>query len=72
MEAFLRLETSSNILGSTDQNVTFIALSKVTSIRSDSTGGSIVMYGSNNELSVPELSPDSIMSDCIVSISATN
>ena len=72
MEAFLRLETNSNILGSTDLNVTFIAVSEITSIRSDSNGGSIVLYSTNNEISVPEVSPDHLMSNCMYNIMPAN
>ena len=68
MKAFLRLETNSNILGSTDKNVTFISISEITSIRSDSNGGSIVLYGTNNEISVPDLSPDHLMTKCVYSL----
>ena len=67
MKHFLRTEVNSNILGSKEKDVTYIALSKVTSIGSDGDGGSIIIYGANNsEIRVPELSPDNIMSDCIV------
>jgi len=65
MELFLRLETHSNILGSKDKNVTYIALSRIISVRSDSDGGSIIMYGPSQEISVPDLSPDQVMADCL-------
>lgn len=65
MELFLRLETHSNILGSKDKNVTYIALSRIISVRSDSDGGSIIMYGPSQEISVPDLSPDRVMADCL-------
>jgi len=67
MELFLRIETHSNILGSKDKNVTFISVSQIISVRSDSNGGSIVMYSNAQEIAVPELSPDHLMSSCIQS-----
>ena len=72
MEFFLRIETHSNILGSKDKNVTFISLSKITTIRSDSSGGSIVMYGNDRELMVPDLSPDLLIANCIQNSSTKN
>ena len=68
MELFLRLETHSNILGSKDKNVTYISLSQITSVRSDSEGGSIVMYGSSYEVNIPDVSPDHLMANCIQSV----
>ena len=68
MELFLRIETHSNILGSKDKNVTYIAISQITSVRSDSDGGSVVMYGSSQEVNVPDLNPDHLMTNCIQSI----
>ncbi len=65
MELFLRIETHSNILGSKDKDVTFVSVSQITSVRSDSNGGSIVMYSNAQEIVVPELSPDHLMSNCI-------
>lgn len=65
MELFLRIETHSNILGSKDKNVTFISVSQIISVRSDSNGGSVVMYSNNQEIVIPELSPDYLMSNCI-------
>ena len=67
MELFLRIETHSNILGSKDKNVTYIAVSQIISVRSDSNGGSIVMYNNTQEIGVPELSPDHLMANCIQS-----
>jgi len=67
MELFLRIETHSNILGSKDKDVTFVSVSQITSVRSDSNGGSIVMYSNAQEITVPELSPDHLMSNCIQS-----
>ena len=67
MEFFLRIETHSNILGSKDKDVTFISISQIISVRSDSDGGSIVVYSSGQEIAVPELSPDHLMSNCIQS-----
>jgi hypothetical protein len=68
MELFLRLETHSNILGSKDKNVTYIAVSRITSVRSNSDGGSIVMYDPSQETNVPDLSPDHLITNCIQSI----
>jgi hypothetical protein len=68
MELFLRIETHSNILGSKDKNVTYIAVSQITSVRSDSNGGSVVMYGPSQEINVPDLNPDHLMTNCIQSI----
>jgi hypothetical protein len=68
MELFLRLETHSNILGSKDKNVTYIAVSQITSVRSDSDGGSIIMYGPSQEITVPDLSPDHLMTNCVQSV----
>ena len=68
MELFLRIETSSNILGSSDTNITYIALTEVTSVSTDYNGGSTVYYGDNSEINVPGVSPDSLMQSCIVSV----
>jgi hypothetical protein len=68
MELFLRIETHSNILGSKDKNVTYIAVSQITSVRSDSNGGSVVMYGPSQEISIPDLNPDHLMTNCIQSV----
>ena len=68
MELFLRIETHSNILGSKDKNITYIAVSQITSVRSDSNGGTVVMYGPSQEISVPDLSPDHLMTNCIQSV----
>ena len=68
MELFLRLETHSNILGSKDKNVTYISLSQITSVRSDSEGGSVVMYGSSFEISIPDVSPDYLMTNCVQTV----
>jgi len=68
MELFLRIETHSNILGSKDKNITYIAVSQITSVRSDSNGGTVVMYGPSQELSVPDLNPDHLMTNCIQSV----
>jgi len=64
MKLFLRIETRSNILGSKEKNVTYIATSEVKTIRSDSNGGTIVSYGVNQEITVPELTPDELMTSC--------
>lgn len=72
MELFLRVETNSNILGSKDTNVTYIAASQITSVRSNSNGGSLVSYGLNSELSIPEITPDNLMANCMHSLIASN
>ena len=68
MELFLRIETHSNILGSKDKDVTFIAVSQITSVRSDSNGGAVVMYGPSQEVNIPDLTPDHLMTNCIQSV----
>jgi hypothetical protein len=68
MELFLRIETHSNILGAKDKNVTYIAVSQITSVRSDSNGGTVVVYGPSQEISVPDLNPDHLMTNCIQSV----
>ena len=68
MELFLRIETHSNILGSKDKDVTYIAVSQITSVRSDSNGGSVVMYGPSQEVNIPDLNPDQLMTNCIQSV----
>ena len=68
MGLFLRIESHSNILGSTDKVVTYIALSQITSVRSNSNGGSTVMFGANQEVTVPDRTPDELLSDCIQSV----
>ena len=69
MELFLRIKTNSNILGSNDMNTTYLALSEVTSIRTDSNGGSIIMYGMGKEFNVPNIDPDELVNTCVVSVS---
>ena len=68
MELFLRIETQSNILGSKDKDVTYISVSQITSVRSNSNGGTVVSYGSSQEINVPDLSPDDLMTNCIQSV----
>jgi hypothetical protein len=69
MNLFLRIETSSNILGSKDKDVIYIAVSQITSIGTDGNGGTVVLYGANNsETRVPDASPDSLISNSVVSI----
>ena len=72
MGTFLRIETHSNILGSTDNNVTYIAVAQIVSVRSNSNGGSLVVYGQGQEINVPELSPDHIMTNCMHSLVTSN
>tara|TARA_B100000700_G_scaffold326373_1_gene437730 strand:- start:3091 stop:3306 length:216 start_codon:yes stop_codon:yes gene_type:complete len=69
MGLFLRIETNSNILGSKEKDVTYIALSQITSVGSDGNGGSVIVYGAgNSQTQAPEVSPDSLLSDCIVNL----
>ena len=69
MGLFLRIETNSNILGSKEKDVTYIALSQITSVGSDGNGGSVIVYGAgNSQAQAPEVSPDSLLSDCIVNL----
>tara|TARA_Y100001938_G_C7865313_1_gene317617 strand:- start:162 stop:416 length:255 start_codon:yes stop_codon:yes gene_type:complete len=68
MGLFLRIEAHSNILGSTEKNVTYIALSQITSVSSNSNGGSTVVFGTNQEVTVPELSPDELLQNNVQSL----
>ena len=71
MELFLRVERDSNILGSSEKSITFIAISSITTIEPDFNGGSVIKYGSNKELMVDNQTPDSLMNNCIFRASET-
>ncbi len=64
MKLFLRIEESSNILGSKDKIVKYIGLDEVKSVTSDSEGGSVISHG-NSETRVHDMSPDDLFSLCV-------
>lgn len=69
MGTFLRLETHSNILGSKDMDVTYISLSQIDQIRSNSNGGSTVILSNGECVSVADSPPDYLLENCIHTIS---
>lgn len=72
MQTFLRVEKSSNILGSKDKIVTYISVAKIVSVESDHNGGSIITYEGSKEVNVANQAPDSLMRSCIVSLADTS
>tara|TARA_A200000159_G_C7337911_1_gene345854 strand:+ start:6789 stop:7019 length:231 start_codon:yes stop_codon:yes gene_type:complete len=72
MQTFLRLEKSSNILGSKDKIVTYISVAKIVSVESDHNGGSIVTYDGSKEVNVASQTPDSLMRSCVVTLADTS
>ena len=69
MGTFLRLETCSNILGSKDMDVTYISLSQIDQVRSNSSGGSTVVLSNGECISVTDYPPDFLMENCIHTVS---
>ena len=71
MSLFLRVETASNLLGSSSpNNTTYIALSKVTKIQSMAgEKGCFIQFGPNDERLNTDSSPDELIRNNVIDLS---